>query len=78
MVHDCFGRLFLTIVMGGGAYAGNWTPAAEFNIWVDAEAAYKVFHTGIDLHMVGVNLTIISRTITSSGKPTAPAILWRA
>ncbi|MDO5137301.1 MAG: nucleoside hydrolase [Oscillospiraceae bacterium] len=44
-------------IMGGGAYAGNWTPAAEFNIWVDAEAAYKVFHSGIDLHMVGVNLT---------------------
>ena len=44
-------------IMGGGVYAGNWTPAAEFNIWVDAEAAYKVFHSGIDLHMVGVNLT---------------------
>ena len=44
-------------IMGGGAYAGNWTPAAEFNIWVDAEAACKVFHSGIDLHMVGVNLT---------------------
>lgn len=44
-------------IMGGGAYAGNWTAAAEFNIWVDAEATYKVFHSGIDLHMVGVNLT---------------------
>lgn len=44
-------------IMGGGAYAGNWTPAAEFNIWVDPEAAYKVFHSGIDLHMAGVNLT---------------------
>ena len=29
-------------IMGGGAYAGNWTAAAEFNIYVDAEAAYKV------------------------------------
>ncbi len=44
-------------IMGGGAYCGNWTPAAEFNIWVDAEAAFKVFNSGIDLHMTGVNLT---------------------
>ena len=43
--------------MGGGAYAGNWTAAAEFNIWVDPEAAYKVFHSGIPIYMVGVNLT---------------------
>ncbi len=44
-------------IMGGGAYAGNWTPSAEFNIYVDPEAAYKVFNSGIDLYMVGVNLT---------------------
>lgn len=44
-------------LMGGGAYAGNWTPAAEFNIYVDAEAAYKVFHSGMPIYMVGVNLT---------------------
>ena len=44
-------------IMGGGAYCGNWTPAAEFNIWVDAEAAYRVFNSGIRLHMAGVNLT---------------------
>jgi pyrimidine-specific ribonucleoside hydrolase len=44
-------------IMGGGAYAGNWTPAAEFNIYVDAEAAYKVFHSGMPIYMVGVNLT---------------------
>ncbi len=44
-------------IMGGGAYCGNWTAAAEFNIWVDAEASYKVFHSGMDLYMCGVNLT---------------------
>ena len=44
-------------IMGGGAYCGNWTPAAEFNIYVDPEAAYKVFHSGIPIYMVGVNLT---------------------
>ena len=26
-------------LMGGGAYTGNWTPAAEYNIYVDPEAA---------------------------------------
>ena len=50
-------RVDALYIMGGGAYAGNWTPAAEFNIYVDAEAAYKVFHSGINLYMVGVNLT---------------------
>lgn len=44
-------------IMGGGAYCGNWTPAAEFNIYVDPEAAYKVFNCGAPLYMAGVNLT---------------------
>ena len=44
-------------IMGGGAYAGNWTPAAEYNIYVDPEAAYKVFHSGMPIYMSGVNLT---------------------
>lgn len=44
-------------IMGGGAYCGNWTPAAEFNIVVDVEAAYKVFHSGMPIYMSGVNLT---------------------
>lgn len=44
-------------IMGGGAYCGNWTAAAEFNIFVDPEAAFKVFNSGINLYMVGVNLT---------------------
>ena len=44
-------------IMGGGAYSGNWKVAAEFNIWVDPEAAYKVFHSGVPIKMSGVNLT---------------------
>ncbi|NLL91364.1 MAG: nucleoside hydrolase [Ruminococcaceae bacterium] len=43
--------------MGGGAYCGNWTPAAEFNIFVDPEAAYKVVNSGAKIKMCGVNLT---------------------
>jgi pyrimidine-specific ribonucleoside hydrolase len=44
-------------IMGGSATFGNWTPAAEFNIYVDPEAAYKVFNAGIPLRMSGLNLT---------------------
>lgn len=44
-------------IMGGGAYCGNWTAVAEFNIVVDVEAAYRVFHSGMPIYMSGVNLT---------------------
>ena len=46
------------IVLMGGAYQlGNVTPAAEFNILADAEAAYIVFTSGIPIVMVGLDLT---------------------
>lgn len=44
-------------IMGGSVTYGNWTPAAEFNIFVDPEAAYRVFHSGMHVKMCGVNLT---------------------
>jgi inosine-uridine nucleoside N-ribohydrolase len=44
-------------IMGGSVTFGNWTPAAEFNIFVDPEAAYKVFNSGLHVKMCGVNLT---------------------
>lgn len=44
-------------IMGGSVTFGNWTPAAEFNIYVDPEAAYKVFNAGIPMRMCGLNLT---------------------
>lgn len=44
-------------IMGGSVTFGNWTPAAEFNIFVDPEAAHKVFESGMHVKMCGINLT---------------------
>lgn len=42
------------VVMGGtGQGSGNITPVAEYNIWVDPEAAARVFDAGFPLTMVG-------------------------
>lgn len=51
------GRLERIVLMGGAIGLGNTTPAAEFNIWVDPEAASRVFQSGVDLTMVGLDVT---------------------
>jgi inosine-uridine nucleoside N-ribohydrolase len=52
------------IVMMGGAIAeGNMTPAAEFNVWADPEAAQQVLHCGLDVTMIGLDVT--HRAVTS-------------
>jgi purine nucleosidase len=48
------GRIGRCVVMGGAPCCeGNVTPAAEYNIWVDPEAARMVFRSGLPIEMVG-------------------------
>jgi purine nucleosidase/pyrimidine-specific ribonucleoside hydrolase len=45
------------VVMGGSTGAGNWRPLAEFNIFVDPEAAHVVFSSGLPVTMCGLDVT---------------------
>jgi len=50
-------RVARVVVMGGAYTRGNRTPAAEFNIAADPEAAYAVFDAAWPVTMVGLDLT---------------------
>jgi purine nucleosidase len=45
------------VIMGGSASRGNVTPAAEYNIWADPEAAAIVFRAGWMVRMIGLDVT---------------------
>ena len=46
------------VIMGGSAGRGNVTPAAEYNIWADPEAAAVVFGAGWTVRMIGLDVTL--------------------
>lgn len=54
---DVAGRIERIVSMGGAMGLGNITPAAEFNIFVDPEAARRVYDSGVPITMVGLDVT---------------------
>ena len=77
--YNGLGKLIRRIViMGGAAVGGNVTPCAEFNIYVDPEAADMVFRSGIPLCVCGLDVTLKAyltaeeiREIAALGTPQA-------
>src|SRR5262249_8623085 len=54
---DVTDKIERIVLMGGAIAEGNITPAAEFNIWVDPEAAARVFASDVETTMVGLDVT---------------------
>jgi purine nucleosidase len=77
------GRIKKIVLMGGGCFeGGNITPAAEFNIYVDPQAAAVVFGSGVPIVMMPLDVTHKTLTtrarvnaIQSIGTPLADAVV---
>lgn len=73
---DLAPRIAQIVFMGGSTGRGNITPAAEFNIWADPEAASMVMRSGARLAMFGLNVTeraLFSHDALARVRATAPA-----
>ncbi len=74
-------RVHEVVLMGGAFTRGNMTPAAEFNVYVDPEAAAIVFGAPWKLTMIGLEVTHMALAddavfdrITALGSPVARAV----
>ncbi|WP_055666261.1 ribonucleoside hydrolase RihC [Desnuesiella massiliensis] len=54
---QCKNNIERIVLMGGSASGGNRTPAAEYNIFADPEAAKIVFEAGLKIVMCGLDVT---------------------
>jgi purine nucleosidase/pyrimidine-specific ribonucleoside hydrolase len=83
---DLHGRIREIVLMGGSTGRGNTTPAAEFNVFVDPEAAAAVFASGLPVTMIGLNLThqaratrdVLDRVRAIPGEPARAVEGWMA
>lgn len=52
------GKIKDIYIMGGAVgVAGNITPVSEFNFYTDPESAYNVIHSGLNIKLIGLNVT---------------------
>lgn len=64
---EIVGRIRQVVLMGGGCFeGGNITPAAEFNIYVDPQAAAVVFGSGVPIVMMPLDVT--HKTLTTRAR----------
>lgn len=54
---DVTNRIERFVIMGGARLEGNVSAAAEFNIWCDPEAAYRVFSSGMPITLLPLDIT---------------------
>ncbi|MCR8963177.1 ribonucleoside hydrolase RihC [Brevibacillus halotolerans] len=57
---ECKQNIKRIVFMGGSASRGNHSPAAEFNMFVDPEAAKIVLQSGLDITMCGLDVTSLA------------------